>query len=291
MRKILKSDDVIKLEEAVKIPDCIVRSQLELMPESTVIEDNSTSESNDYHVDPDDDLSELFEDETPEESDGFDSELYLKEEQDKLSIEKEAIIKQAQTQAAQIIRDAEETKENLLRETEEQAQRIMAESRERGYAEGADAKKDEIFERLSEIEESLNSLHEAQEKYFDEYASELKLLAIEVAEKVIAQKLSDDPQAIVPLVRSAVKSIRDVSWIKVEISDKMKSSAQDLEKMLAELKPNQNVEIELRRGADPGTCVVHTAEGVTVASVATQLENITEYFKRYKESGRDEFET
>lgn len=291
MRKILKSDDVIKLEEAVKIPDCIVRSRLELLPDSTVIEDNSYDENEDYQTDTDDDLSELFEDDDTDHSDEFDSELYLKEEQDKLLIEKEAVIKQAQTQAAQIMREAEEAKSRILAEAQEQAEIIKAESRERGYAEGADAKKDEIFERISEIEGNIKSLYDAQEEYFDEYANELKLLAIEVAEKVIAQKLSDDPKTIIPLVKSAVKSIRDVSWIKVEISDKMKSNAQELERMLVDLKPNQNVEIELRRGADEGTCVVHTAEGVTVASVATQLENITEYFKRYKESGKDEPET
>ncbi len=291
MRKILKSDDVIKLEEAVKIPDCIVRSRLELLPDSTVIEDNSYDENEEYQADTDDDLSELFGDDDPDHSDEFDSELYLREEQDKLLIEKEAVIKQAQTQAAQIMREAEEAKSRILAEAQEQAEIIKAESRERGYAEGADAKKDEIFERISEIEGNIKSLYDAQEEYFDEYANELKLLAIEVAEKVIAQKLSDDPKTIIPLVKSAVKSIRDVSWIKVEISDKMKANAQELERMLVDLKPNQNVEIELRRGADEGTCVVHTAEGVTVASVATQLENITEYFKRYKESGKDEPET
>lgn len=291
MRKILKSDDVIKLEEAVKIPDCIVRSRLELLPESTVIEDNSYIEKYDYPEEQDVDMSEFFEDDESEKTDEFDNELYLKEEQDKLLIEKEAVIKQAQTQAAQIIREAEETRSKILKEAEEQAEKFFTESRERGYAEGADAKKDEIFERIVAIDENIKSLYDAQEEYFDEYASELKLLAIEVAEKVIAQKLSDDPKTIIPLVKSAVKSIRDVSWIKVEISDKMKANAQELERMLVDLKPNQNVEIELRRGADEGTCVVHTAEGVTVASVATQLENITEYFKRYKERGKDEPET
>ncbi len=282
---------MIKLEEAVKIPDCIVRSRLELLPDSTVIEDNSYNENDEYQTDTDDDMSELFEDENPQQSEEFDSELYLKEEQDKLLIEKEAVIKQAQTQAAQILRDAELEGKKMLASAQDQAEKLFDESRERGYAEGADARKNEIFERLSLIEESLKSLYDAQEAYFDEYASELRLLAVEVAEKVIAQKLSDDPKTIIPLVKSAVKSIRDVSWIKVEISDKMKANAQELERMLVDLKPNQNVEIELRRGADEGTCVVHTAEGVTVASVATQLENITEYFKRYKESGKDELET
>ena len=51
----------------------------------------------------------------------------------------------------------------------------------------------------------------------------------EVAEKIVAQKLEEDPATIIPLARSAVKTLREVNWIKIEISDKMRDAAAELE--------------------------------------------------------------
>ena len=145
----------------------------------------------------------------------------------------------------------------------------------------------EVQERIKDAEQELKT---NQEEFFDKYASELRFLALEIAEKIVAQKLECDEKVLFPLVRSAVKTLRDVSWIKVEVSDKLRKVASELEEVLAEAKPSQSIELELRRDADIGTCVVHTAEGVIVASVLTQIENIHNYFGQYKESDENERE-
>ena len=112
-----------------------------------------------------------------------------------------------------------------------------------------------------------------------------------MAEKVLAQKLEVDESVIIPLARSAVKTLREVNWIKVEISDKMRNVAAELERVISEAKPNQRIEVEVRRDAPEGTCVVSTAEGVIVASVLQQLQNIREYFEHYKDSDENVSET
>ena len=172
----------------------------------------------------------------------------------------------------------------MIDDAAEQSRTVMAAALEDGYRDGVRAKQEEIDACMLKMNQYLSELKIDQEEYFDEYASELKFTALEIAEKIVAQKLETDENVIIPLVRSAVKTLREVNWIKVEVSDKLKNAAAELETVLSEAKSSQSIEVELRRDADAGTCVVHTAEGVIVASVLQQIENIREYFGQYKES-------
>ena len=277
MSRIFRAEDVTKIAEAVMIPDCVVRTEPHSFPESTIIEKLVPEEIV---------LEEFFEEISEEEEpvpDETVSELY-ESELEKLQIEREAIIKQAQTEAAQIIEAARAESQQMIDDAAEQSRAVMSAALEDGYRDGVRAKQEEIDACMLKMNQYLSELKIEQEEYFDEYASELKFTALEIAEKIVAQKLETDENVIIPLVRSAVKTLREVNWIKVEVSDKLKNAAAELETVLSEAKSSQSIEVELRRDADAGTCVVHTAEGVIVASVLQQIENIREYFGQYKES-------
>ena len=277
MSRIFRAEDVTKIAEAVMIPDCVVRTEPHSFPESTIIEEPVPEEI----------ILEEFSEEISEEEepvpDETVSELY-ESELEKLQIEREAIIKQAQTEAAQIIEAARAESQQMIDDAAEQSRAVMSAALEDGYRDGVRAKQEEIDACMLKMNQYLSELKIEQEEYFDEYASELKFTALEIAEKIVAQKLETDENVIIPLVRSAVKTLREVNWIKVEVSDKLKNEAAELETVLSEAKSSQSIEVELRRDADAGTCVVHTAEGVIVASVLQQIENIREYFGQYKES-------
>lgn len=277
MSRIFRAEDVTKIAEAVMIPDCVVRTEPHSFPESTIIEKPVPEEI----------VLEEFSEEISEEEESVPdetvSELY-ESELEKLQIEREAIIKQAQTEAAQIIEAARAESQQMIDDAAEQSRTVMSAALEDGYRDGVRAKQEEIDACMLKMNQYLSELKIEQEEYFDEYASELKFTALEIAEKIVAQKLETDENVIIPLVRSAVKTLREVNWIKVEVSDKLKNAAAELETVLSEAKSSQSIEVELRRDADAGTCVVHTAEGVIVASVLQQIENIREYFGQYKES-------
>ena len=289
MSKIFRSEEVIKIAEAVKIPDCVVRVEPHVLPESTVISDADETEiytdteiSEDYAGEYDQlsETAESYDEDITEEtaSPMYESEL------EKLQIERDAIIKQAQMEAAQMLEDARAESRQIIADAEEQARTVIQSAIQDGYREGVQAKQGEIEECMLNINRQLAELKINQEDYFDDYAAELRFTALEIAEKIMAQKLEADERVIIPLVRSAVKTLREVNWIKVEVSDKLRDAASELESVLTEAKSSQSIEVELRRDADAGTCVVHTAEGVIVASVLQQIENIREYFGQYKES-------
>ena len=289
MSKIFRSEEVVKIAEAVMIPDCVVRVDPHELPESTLIGMNEDTGEGYIEGGPETDAENA---QVPdEESEADNAQSSYESEYDKLQIERDAIIKQAQMEAAQIIEDAHAEAAQILDDAAEQAKAVMASAMEDGYAEGVRAKQEEIEQCLLELNQSVAELKINQEEYFDDYADELRLTALEVAEKVLAQKLEVDERVIIPLARSAVKTLREVNWIKVEISDKMRNVAAELEKVISDAKPNQRIEVEVRRDAPEGTCVVSTAEGVIVASVLQQLQNIREYFEHYKDSEENVSET
>lgn len=192
----------------------------------------------------------------------------------------EKILQQALADAEKIRKDAEIERQKIIENANEQADNILLAAEEHIKK----VENDRFTICISDIYNLLMELKRDQDEYYFKYSDELRFLAIEIAEKILAQKLEKDERNLFPLVRSAVKTLRDVSWIKVEISDKLKEHAFELENILKEAKRSQNIEIELRRDADIGTCVVHTADRVIVASVKTQIENIKEYFSQYTES-------
>jgi len=289
LSKIFRSEEVVKIAEAVMIPDCVVRVDPHELPESTLIGMNEDTGEGYIEGGPETDAENA---QVPdEESEADNAQSSYESEYDKLQIERDAIIKQAQMEAAQIIEDAHAEAAQILDDAAEQAKAVMASAMEDGYAEGVRAKQEEIEQCLLELNQSVAELKINQEEYFDDYADELRLTALEVAEKVLAQKLEVDERVIIPLARSAVKTLREVNWIKVEISDKMRNVAAELEKVISDAKPNQRIEVEVRRDAPEGTCVVSTAEGVIVASVLQQLQNIREYFEHYKDSEENVSET
>lgn len=294
MRRIFKSDDVVRIAEAVKIPDCIVRSNPKTIFGSTIIENNI----------PDEDLSDeerlkrsIYEEAQKYADDEISklktqmdesNEAYFSAEREKIIIEKEAVLKEAAENAERIIAEARAESEKIISETSSKADLIYDEAKIKGYNEGAAAKKEEIDQRLTDIGNVISEMKSDHEKFLDKYIDELRMLSLEIAEKLVCQKLEDDAKAIFPLIKSAIKPLCDVSWIKIELSDKLKETAAEIEEELSVSKSSQNIEVELRRDAPIGTCVVHTSEGVVVASVLTQIENIREYFKGYKENDGDE---
>ncbi|WP_044976343.1 FliH/SctL family protein [Ruminococcus sp. HUN007] len=292
MSKIFRSEEVVKIAEAVMIPDCVVRVEPRELPESTLlgVSDDDLPASGDI-TDGEMESGTETDPSADDEAMSEDAKASYESEYEKLEIERDAIIKQAQSEAAQIIENARAEAAQILEDAAEQAKNVMASAMEDGYAEGVRTKQEEIENCLLELNQSVAELKINQEEYFDDYADELRLTALEVAEKVLAQKLEVDERVIIPLARSAVKTLREVNWIKVEISDKMRNVAAELEKVISDAKPNQRIEVEVRRDAPEGTCVVSTAEGVIVASVLQQLQNIREYFEHYKDSEENVSET
>lgn len=197
-----------------------------------------------------------------------------------------AILAQAQEEADRLLRSTQEEtqkeKASILAtaalEAEALAQTAEAESREVGFQQGYQAGVGEgLSSAKSEIEavvhDTLCAIQQLQEKqlvFFQEYERNLHLLALDIAEKVLSIKLDQEPQAMLPLIKNALQTVKNKEWVSIEISDQMVELGKALKEdaLIAQL---EQVSVQLK-DLPIGSCLIETEENVVDASISVQLE-------------------
>lgn len=207
----------------------------------------------------------------------------MRKEQEKQDAAYAARMQEAEHEAELMRAAADEKAAELVAAAQAEADSIREAAHAQGYDEGVAQKMADVEKCFSDISKEIEQIKQDQLGFQEDYAKELRELSLEICEKLLCTKLDADDSLLLGLVRRAVKPIREAGWIKIDVSDKLGDYAAVLEKMIAQTRPSQKIEVETRRDADKGTCVIQTADGVVVASVLTQLANIRAYL--------DEFET
>lgn len=175
---------------------------------------------------------------------------------------------------------AREEREAILLQARVDGEEIRAQCRREGYESGAQSKMDEVAESIARADTLLRELSEAQSAYLRKYAAELKNFAIDIADKVLVQKLETDEKAMTELVITAIKSVKTAQWISVEVSEELPKLVRFLETEWSK-RGRENTRVEFSAGRlPPGGCVLHTSEGNVDVSVSTQLANLKEYFNQ-----------
>ncbi|NLL33872.1 MAG: hypothetical protein GX257_00995 [Clostridiales bacterium] len=162
------------------------------------------------------------------------------------------------------------------------------------YREAADIKnsaqqeglKEAVAKRISEIDAlihrvdgTLRKVESKIESKLNEYEKSLTMLTADIASKVLNQKIEEDDLVLVGLVRSAIEEFKNSEWITVTLSNEMKESITEVERIL-----KQDVEggrlVVTTKEAPKGTCIVETPEGVVDASIQVQIENLKDMLKQ-----------
>lgn len=206
----------------------------------------------------------------------------LREEQETQRAAYEQYMEKARAKAEKIKEQAETEAAALVAKANGEANGIREAARAAGYEEGVNRKIEQIEAVLADLGQTLETLKDDQLAFEEDFAKELRELSLEISEKLVCTMIDRDDSLLLGLVRRAVKPIREAGWIKIDVSDKLGDYAAVLEKMIANARPTQKIEVETRRDAHKGTCVIQTADGVVVASVLTQLANIRTYFTEFE---------
>lgn len=270
MRKVFKPQNIISNSRAVRIPD------VEFKPEPVKNED----ENGEPVI--------LTEEVYQEVKEKMREELAGELGRKKLGAahERDVMLNKAKKDAQKMIDDANVSRRQILDEANSAAEAIKKKAYEEGLKKGIDDKI-ELLENLAHyISHSIEQLKNDEKEYFQEYEKQLKYVASEIAEKIIYLKIQDDDMTMYNLVKNAIKSVRDASWIRAEASQKLSGYADSLEKELAD--SGINVEILINDNVPDDTCVLNTSNGVVVATVSQQLENLKEFINRQDKGGRDE---
>lgn len=279
LHRVIKSDQMISTDNVVIIPDETPEPKAEL-------DEEELEQPDELPVD--DEIDEAGEED--EESD----QITIVEEQPPAPTPEEIRRDIAESNAGgmaqsgadeiakRIMMVARVEREKLLEQARSEAAQIREAARQEGLEQGRQQLQDRVEGCLSQVEEAMSEMQASQNSFFEEYEKELKYLALDIAQKVMQKTLSENSTELGELVRQAVGTIKGADWIQVEISDRLVTLIHQLRKEFASQQGIKSVELVPK--AMPGDrCVIRTSEGVTDASIPTQLDNLRQVFQKMDE--------
>lgn len=217
----------------------------------------------------------------------------INDEKNKSIIQAQKIIDDAQKEAQGIIEngrlEVEQLKESVKKELEtlkkETYDAAYEDGNNQGYEDGYNAGYEKGYQAAYDANKSVaedlqNVLVSFEEQRQDEMIrslDDLKLLALEIAGKIIDQRLNDDQDIYLRMIEKALETFRSYSWVDIYINDQPQLAAY-IESSLAErmASSSKNLRVRMKEEMPRGFCNVETDAGVVDVSIQTQLEQIKE---------------
>ena len=201
-------------------------------------------------------------------------------------------LKFAQVQAEAILRSAREEAEKLradaAAEARAQAERIREEAQRQGYQDGyaagsAGAEQDlktnretQAAQMQAQLRTFLENAAAQQDQMMDAAKTDMRDLAIAVAEKVIRISLKSSSGIIAKMIQDATEKMKRREWVRIYVSGcDAKGLAQitpRLTRALAGL--SDHIRIVPVATEETGTCIIETPDTIIDASASTQMNNI-----------------
>lgn len=188
------------------------------------------------------------------------------------------IIQSAMAEASRILedamREAEAGRADLLAGVQQEAELIQQNAAQEGQRQGFASVVNEVQETAGRLEQAVARFEGDRAAFEVEYEEQLKWLAMEIAGKVLAKKVSEDDAEMLEMVDKAVQSVRGEPWIRVEVAQEM---AHLIDRLTALYDQYDHISVSAIP-AETGTVHVETPSGVVDASLRTQLSNLRDYF-------------
>lgn len=173
---------------------------------------------------------------------------------------------------------AEMSKSELSVIFADEIEQLKAESMQKAYSDALQSSKTHITECLNDVDKSLqkmsSDLNSCLQKYFDE----LKFLAIDIAEKMILEKISEDDLILKKLVLQSVVDAKSAAWQKIELSDQLVSLIDSLKAELSKAEYGENATLKPVPAAKD-VCRIVTKDGITDATISVQADNLRAMFE------------
>ncbi len=207
-------------------------------------------------------------------------------------------LKDAELQAEILKKQAQDERDQLIADTKAKAdadaKRVTDEAYKKGYddgfkkghaegvkkgrTDGKDAVKKEsadiIKQANAKAQKTLQDAKEQTANYFIDAEDDIAEVVMKSIEKILPQIFIDMPQAVLPVVREAIKYVRDQKEIIVHVEpesyDLILMARGDFQSMLTD--GTAVLEVVSDDALKPGDCVIETPNGGIDARLATQIE-------------------
>lgn len=272
MPKIFKQEHVNKTSGTVRIPDAVFEIPVYDAEEAAKITDRPVVTKEMYR--------QIVE--------SVRSDMYGTLDKKKLIINKQCddMLNKARAEADEIVNNARIMAERITDAAKSDADSIKLDAYDIGKREGIEENAELLNDLSDKILSSLNQIKADEEEYFEKYEAGLRSLALEMTEKIICQKMEDDDLFMYNVIKSAVKSLRDVSWVRAEVSDQLSGYIDSLENELSS--SGHRVELVIRENVPKDTCVLNHSDGVVIATLSEQLHNLREFVQKFDKDESNE---
>ena len=170
------------------------------------------------------------------------------------------------------------TREELAEFYRDELNAIALEVEIKAYSDALQSKKAELQQSIDSISQKINEMEELQKAYLDNYEKKLKFFAIDIAEKLVCKKISDDDLFLQELVTKTVSECKGTNWLTLEVSDSLAGLVEAAKAELSKPEYRGVAEVKPIACADD-TCVVSTETGAVVATISVQADNLRLAFR------------
>jgi flagellar assembly protein FliH len=169
----------------------------------------------------------------------------------------------------------------IIARAEAEADRIRNEARQQGFDEGRDAGRNEALATAQPIVEALSAaigeLRELQANAADLVERDAVVLAMEVAEKVVAGSIAVEPERVHDVIRGALRAIVERERVVLMVNPEDLALVRDgLGELTGSLGGMEHVEVQEERRVSRGGALVRTTVGEIDARIETKLARARE---------------
>ena len=187
--------------------------------------------------------------------------------------------------------------DRILMEAKEDADLIFEDAKKDGHAKGfekgyevghdngeknaRDELKSIIDDANKKAQKTIQDAKEATAEYFIRAEDDIAKIVIMAIEKILPQHFIDVPKDIIPVVREAIKYVRDQKEVKIHVEpdsyDLVLTARGELQTLLTD--GTAILEVVSDDALKPGDCVVETPNGGVDARLSTQMEIVKDAVK------------
>src|SRR4051812_19818592 len=169
----------------------------------------------------------------------------------------------------------------IIAAAESQAAAIREQARREGYAEGMVAGRADL-KQLAEpavhaLSEAAARVREFQLEAAESVEREAVVLALEIAEKVVAAAIEVQPERVLDVVRGALRALVDRERLVIQVNpEDLEIVREGLDELTGALGGIEHVEVQEERRVQRGGAVIRTGVGEIDANIRSKIDRARE---------------
>jgi len=172
-----------------------------------------------------------------------------------------------------------------MKEIEIQKNELLEEAYQEGVAQGKSAGYEAIKPQLENVLHTLSEIQLQKNTILEQFKPDLLKMAVEMAKKITAAALEDNPVLFENTVNEALTKITDKEKVVIRVNPKQLETIRNHKEAIQKFMPDiKNLEIQEDNKIDSGGCIIETKMGYVDATLPVKIETLNKLiFERYKE--------